>query len=143
MWKIHPFNTTILGFQLFKFDILYNFSSKNFLNCNSHTFMIAISDSVRVSMENICVLDVFVLMVTVGLFVYFIALLECLFNRNQEFETTPKQTSENYSNKSSCSKTKNFFKFFMKKKKVTFNEKENRIFIIIWKCTMFFFFAYT
>ena len=117
---------------------MYNFISTNFLNCiSSNTFMISICDSVRVSLENLCVLDVFVLMVTVGLFVYLLALMECLFNRNQEIATNPKETSEKFKNKNSCSKTKTFFKFFMKKKKVRFNEKDNRVFIIIWKRPMF------
>ena len=103
----------------------------------SNTFMISICDSLRVSLENLCVLDVFVLMVAVGLFVYLLALMECLFNRNQEFATNPKETSEKIENRCSCSKTKTFFKLFIKKKKVRFNEKDNRVFIIIWKRPMF------
>ena len=116
-----------------KFVILYNFISTNFLNCiSSNTFMISICDSVRVSLENLCVLDVFVLMVTVGLFVYLLALMECLFNRNQEIATNPKETSEKCESKSSSPKAKTFFNFFTKKKKkVSFNEDKNRVFIIM------------
>lgn len=94
--------------------------------------MIVGSDSLRVAIENLNILDVFVLTVTVGLVIYFIALLECIFKQNQEFATTPEETSEKYENKSPSSKTKTFFKFFTKKKKkVSFNEKENQVFIIM------------
>ena len=91
--------------------------------------MFPISDSLMVSFENLSFLDVFVMMVAVGLLAYFMVLLECLFNRTQETSTKPNETPEKYVIKNS-SRNKNCFKFFMKKK-VSFNEEENRVYIII------------